>query len=85
MLDHSPINVLFDLYMMYNKTYVFAGMDVTSIMKISLSFALGLNNSVCDFNNDFEHRRVIYLTWNKRTTSNASLQMEDVAELELCT
>ena len=46
MLDQSSMNVLFDLYMMYNKTYAFASMDVTSIMKISLSFVLGLSNSL---------------------------------------
>ena len=85
MLDQSSLNVLFDLYMMYNKTYVFAGMDMTSIMKISLSFALGLNTALFDFYTDFEHRKVKYLSWIKRTKWNASLLMEDVTEVELGT
>jgi hypothetical protein len=53
MLDQSSLNVLFDLYMMYNKTYVFAGMDMTSIINISLSFVLCLSNALFDFNIDF--------------------------------
>ena len=85
MLDQSSLNVLFDLYMMYNKTYVFAGMDMTSIINISLSFVLCLNNALFDFNTDLEHRKVKYLSWIKRTKWNASLLMEDVTEVELST
>jgi len=82
MLDQSSLNVLFDLYMMYNKTYVFAGMDMTSIINISLTFVLCLKNALFDVKIDFEHRKEKYLSWIKRTKWNASSLMEDVTEIE---
>ena len=82
MLNQSALNVLVDLYMMFNKTCVFAGMDMTSIRNISLSFVLCLNNALVDFKIDFEHRKEKYLRWIKRTKWNASLLMEDVTKIE---
>ena len=82
MLNQSALSVLFDLYMMFNKTCVFASMDMTRIRNISLSFVLCLNNALFDFKIDFEHRKEKYLSWIKRTKWNASLLMEDVTKIE---